>query len=349
MLLPLGGWQAPLIIMPAVDSSWPKIGNEKTVEFLERTLKSGRIAQAYIFIGPDDLGKATIAFAFAQRLMGNALQGNSFNSDLHLLKAEEGKKHISIEQVRQFIKDLSLSSFLDSYRIGVIKGADSLTPEAQNAILKTLEEPGEKVVIILLARSEENLLPTILSRAQKLYFNPVKAETIYDYLIKEYGASRSTAKDLAGIALGKPLRAVRLLEDQENFARYLDRARLFLNLFASDINGRLAILDQVFNDRSYGSEATARAEELIALYEGLLRDLLLLHHNQPERLQHAALNTELNEVRRQLENRWQEGEDQDDFSICLLQCFQSSARAREYLASSVNPRLVLEQLVINLL
>jgi DNA polymerase-3 subunit delta' len=102
---------------------------------------------------------------------------------------------------------------LNSYKIGIIKKADKLTAEAQSALLKTLEEPRDKVIVILLASSEDNLLPTILSRGQKLYFQAVNAETIYDYLIAEYGTKRTLAKDLANLSLGRPLRAVKFLED----------------------------------------------------------------------------------------------------------------------------------------
>lgn len=326
--------------MPLETQSWPKIGNEKAVEFLSRVVSGGQTAQTYIFIGPDDLGKSTIALAFAKNLMADALEGREgTNSDLHILKREEGKKSISIDQVREFIKELSLGSFLDSYKIGIIKEADALTPDAQNALLKTLEEPRDKVVVMLLVESEENLLPTILSRAQKLYFQAVPAETIYDYLISEYGAQRSLAKDLANISLGRPLKAVRFLENPEMYTAYLEKAKICLPFLRLNINARLRALDQMFNDRTYSAAAMAGAEEIIGLLESLWRDLLLLYLNQPEKIQHSALKPELEAVLKDIEAAG---------PTYLLERFKMTAQAREYLASSVNPRLVLEQLAINL-
>lgn len=326
--------------MPAETQSWPKIGNEKAVEFLSRVVSGGQVAQTYIFIGPDDLGKSTIALAFAKNLMASALAGREgTNSDLHILKREDGKKSISIDQVRELIKDLSLGSFLDSYKIGLIKEADALTPEAQNALLKTLEEPRDKVVIILLAESEESLLPTIISRAQKLYFQAVPAETIYDYLITEYGAQRSLAKDLANISLGRPLKAVRFFENEDLYAAYLEKARICLPFLNSTVNARLKALDKLFNDRTYSAAAVAGADEIIGILESLWRDLLLLNLNQPEKIQHSALRPELDKTLAELNN----------FSpTYLLERFKLTAQAREYLAASVNPRVVLEQLAINL-
>ena len=152
---------------------WPKIGNEKNVEFLNRVVLSKKPAQTYIFLGPDDLGKSTIALAFARNLMAEALEGkDGLNSDLHILEAEAEKKSISIEQTRELIKALSLSSFLDSYKIGIIKEADSLTTEAQNALLKTLEEPPANSLLILTTPNPALLLPTVVSRCQVIYLQP---------------------------------------------------------------------------------------------------------------------------------------------------------------------------------
>lgn len=329
--------------------NWPKIGNEKALEFLDRAILNSRVAQTYVFIGPDDLGKSTVALAFAHNLMSRVLgEQAGFNSDLHILKPEEGKKMISIEQARQFIKDLSLGSFLNSYKIGIIKEADSLTAEAQSAILKTLEEPKDEVVIILLSQSEENLLPTILSRSQKLYFNPVKAETIYDYLLSEHRAQRSLAKDLANLALGRPLKALRFLENPETYAAYLEKAGIFLKLFGVGINERLSALDHLFTDKSYGAFALAGAEDILVMVEGLLRDLFLLHFNQPEKVQHSALADELAAALKVIDSVHDVKADSDNFSAFILAKFKLTAMAREYLQANVNPRLVLEQLVINL-
>jgi DNA polymerase-3 subunit delta' len=320
--------------------TWPEIGNEKAIEFLNRSLTSGKIAQTYIFVGPNDLGKATIALAFVRNLQGDY---EGFNSDLHILEPEENKKNISIEQVREFIKMLNLSSFLNSYKIGLIKEADLLTPEAQNALLKTLEEPKEKVIIILLVTAEEKLPLTILSRGQILYFYPVAATVIYDYLVKNYDANRSLAKDLANLSLGRPLKALHFLEHPEIYKEYLAAAETFLSFLRSDVNTRLSALDTLFNDKTYSRAANLRAFQLLFMAEGLLRDLLLLSLGQKERLQHAALAPVLEKTLVLLEEKTAQSSGPE-----ILEKIKLIAQAKEYLAGNVNPRLVLEQLVINL-
>ncbi len=318
---------------------WPEIGNQAVLEFLERSLISGKIAQTYVFTGTSDLGKFTMALAFARNLQGNP-QG--FNSDLHILQLEEGKKNISITATRQFIKTLNLSSFLNSYKIGIIKQANLLSPEAQSALLKTLEEPQEKVVIILLVNDEDDLPATILSRAQIIYFYPVASSLIYDYLITSYGTNRSFAKDLANLALGRPLLAVKLLEKPEEYETYLENAELWLTLSEQNINDRLLALDEIFKDRTWSKQAVDRAKQVLIMAEGLSRDLLLLTWGHQELLQHSALSSNLEKTLLFLNKAGNQ-----DNVLTILEQLKLIAQAQEYLQANVNPHLILEQVVIN--
>lgn len=320
--------------------NWPAIGNEVAIEFLSRSLINDKIAQTYIFSGPDDLGKSTIALSYAKNLQDGEL---GFNSDLHILEANPEKKSISIEQVREFIKILYLSSFLNTYKIGIIKQAELLTEEAKSALLKTLEEPTEKTVIILLVSDENNLPKTILSRAQVLYFYPVKASIIYDYLIKECGANRSLAKDLANLVLGRPLKAIHFLENADLYTSYLLKVDIFIGFFKEDLNTRLSNLDKIYNDRTYSKQATVSAREILEIAEGVMRDLLLLSLGNFDLLQHAMLEDKLNEAKTAIEKA--HGSNSGAFILSKMQLISD---ARKYLDSNVNPRLVLEQLLINL-
>lgn len=328
-----------------MEINWPKIGNEKIIKYLQGVVEGDKASGAYIFLGPDDLGKSSIALAFARNLMGEALQfETSLNTDLHIVEPEEGKKTISIEQVRELIATLRLSSFLNSYKIAIIKRAELLGKEAQNALLKTLEEPEDKVIVILLANSEETILPTILSRSQKLHFQAVSAETTYDYLISEYGVKRTKARNLANLSLGRPLRAVDFLEDEALYEKYLKRAKILLSFFSMSINQRLSHLSEVYNDKTYSSFAVDSAKEVISTYEGLWRDLLLLHFGSGDKVQHSVLLKELKKTLASLEGDL----GGDKIATYLLERFKLAAMAREYLNASVNPYVVLEQLAINL-
>jgi DNA polymerase III gamma/tau subunit len=195
-------------------------------------------------------------------------------------------------------------------------------------------------VIILLVAEEDNLPATILSRSQILHFYPVASSVIYDYLLKNYGANRSLAKDLANLSLGRPLVALRLLEHPEQYQKYLAAAELWLSLPALDVSARFQVLDQIFKDKTWSKQAVEAATDLIAMAEGLARDLLLLSFGQPDRLQHSALASTLEKTLAALGGA--------DSQPAILRQLKTLAQAREYLAANVNPRLILEQVAASI-
>lgn len=316
---------------------WPKIGNEKAITFLSQVLESKKVAPTYIFTGPENLGKSTTALAFARNLQG----GGSSNSDIHILNREVEEKSIPIKKVREFIKTLSLGSFSGTYKVGIIKEASYLSEESKSALLKTLEEPKKGVVIIVLVNDLDDLPATIVSRAQLVYFHPVSSDLIYDYLINNYKASRSLAKDLANISLGRPVEAISYLENPEKYQEYLAKADLCLDLLLAEKGAsRLEILNELFKDRSWSREARESAKSLIFILESLVRDTMLLSLDQPNLMQHLALSEKLT----LLKNNFAAS---DKVVVKSLSCLKALAQARKYLNSSVNPRLVLEQVLIS--
>ena len=320
---------------------WPQIGNENLIEFLDRSLFQNKLAQTYIFAGPEDLGKSTVALAFARNLIisdtSETRDFSSVNSDLHILSREPGKKNISIEAVRDFIKMLSLSSFLNSYKIGIIKEAETLSPEAANALLKTLEEPRDKVIIILLTSSIDLLLPTIVSRSQVLYFYPVPFETVYDYLVKELGLKRSDAKDMAALAAGRPLLAAKFVQDEAVYDTQLKTARLFLSFFNSNIPERLKALSDYLNGN--GPLSAGKASDILESWARVTRDLLLQTIGCPELVQHTALISEINALNVAGNN---------EALLYYSEILELLYTLKRYLAANVAPNAVLEQVIYNL-
>lgn len=314
---------------------WPPIGNDKIADFLDRSLSSGRLAQTYIFVGAEGLGKSTLATAFANNLLLSDGQSSTsgVNSDLYILEREPDKKNISINAVRDLTKMLSLSSFLNSYKIGVIKDAETLSLEAANALLKTLEEPKEKVIIILLTTSLESLPATIASRAQILYFQAVSYETVYDYLLLEKKLDRSEAKNLAAVAAGRPLLAAYLSDNLDDYQRRLDIASLLLSFFSLPLAQRAAKL------KHHTSLAAEDVKEILDSWQRVWRDLILIKLGQPELIQHTPLIAELQNTTELLADYpWS----------YYSEVARQLSRGRKYLAANVSPATVLEQIVYNL-
>ena len=319
--------------------NWPQLGNEAVINFLESALLNNMITSTYIFNGLKDLGKFQVAKAFANNLImsskedfqddGDVIKNSG---DLQILELEEDKKNISIKQVRDLIKNLNLSSFLNSYKVAIIKDAHTLSVEAANALLKTLEEPENKVVIILLVEKLDDLPQTIVSRAQILNFQPVKKELIYDYLLNHHQAEREEAKKLSQLSLGKPALAVKYLKDKDYYNKQIDRAKLFVDFALNDPSHRLKELNNNFSKDLYGASGRALAFDLLNSFEVVARDLLLVEGGQHDLIAYLDFLDDFQKIVKQVNS---------------LDIIKAINKARKYLNSNLNAKAVLEEFLIS--
>ncbi|MDD4902518.1 MAG: DNA polymerase III subunit delta' [Patescibacteria group bacterium] len=340
---------------------WPLSGNGRITDFLEKSIANGKIVNTYIFLGLKDLGKTAAAVHFAKSLLCQKKKPGAFSppcgvcpscrqmqnsgkeekgfetlhGDFHLVRKEADKKNISIEQVREFIRILEMSSFLNSYKVGIIKDADDLSEGAANALLKTLEEPRQKVVVILTASRIEKIPATIVSRSQVLHFLPVPAATIYDYLIKDLGCPRAQAKNISRLSLGRPALAAKFFEDREFYQSYLLKTETFLQFFKDNLNQRLQAVGKI----SAGADEESKAETALGIlnvWQGLLRDLILLNVNNGDLIQHEPWREKLEKISNGL-NGGSLGKISDSLKL-----------GEKYVRANVNPKLVLENIAINI-
>ncbi|MBA7698699.1 hypothetical protein ES703_107381 [subsurface metagenome] len=351
---------------PAGRANWPLVGNQQVSEFLSLSLKKKSIQGTYIFVGPDNLGKSTVAYFFARCLLcenqeskqdtqpcnhcpscltlekwqiqkrkENAEEHASIHGDLHILRRNKEKKNIPVEEVRSFIRALGMSSFLGSYKIGIIKQSEALSQGAANALLKTLEEPKAKVVIILVTKSLEALPATIVSRSQVLYFHPVEAAAIHDYLISEHGTSRSQAKHLSRLALGRPALALKHLENHEWHEKYLLRAKSFIDFVSSDINQRLSGINDILSPQNKGQAAAQEVKRVLEIWQGITRDWLLQKFNLDNRTQHQIFESEMNSGGNKIT------------TTKLLILSSLLQEAGKEIEANVSPQLVLQKIAIS--
>lgn len=175
------------------------VGQEHLIEYFKKVTNGGECAHAYIIEGEMRSGKEFIARVFSEALLcegeGDKPCGkcqsclqmeNNAHPDFYSITHDK-PSIISVEDIRsQIIKDIATKPYKGRYKIYVINEAEIMTEQAQNALLKTLEEPPEYVVIILLTTSREKLLQTIQSRCVKLALKPVEKKVLKKYLMKEY-------------------------------------------------------------------------------------------------------------------------------------------------------------------
>ena len=182
------------------------LGNRRVVEVLGRAVERNRVPQALIFAGPQGVGKKTLALLLAQRLncpqpegrraCGSCLSCRKIRSLMHpdVRVVEPQGAFIRIEQIRSLIGEIAFQPFEARYRVVVLDGADQMRQEAANCLLKTLEEPPSRTVMILVTPRPYLLLQTIHSRCQRIHFVPIPEGLIGKHLVEVLGWSPEDAK-----------------------------------------------------------------------------------------------------------------------------------------------------------
>ncbi len=206
------------------------IGHHKQWNYLKRSLENDRMAHAYLFYGPAKIGKKTIALEFA-KLLVKPLGDSNIISDLTLIEPEyptdeEGEAKetsravIHIAQILDLKAKLSLSVVNVGYKAAIINEAPTMTADAQGALLKLLEEPKGKTIIILIAEHLNKLALTIVSRCQPIRFDLLPNRDIQEYLNQQKIPIKK-AQEISWLSFGKPGLAIDYFDspDEETFSR----------------------------------------------------------------------------------------------------------------------------------
>ncbi|HWE46128.1 MAG TPA: DNA polymerase III subunit delta' [Caulobacteraceae bacterium] len=208
-------------------------GDQVEGAFLE-ALARGRLHHAWLLTGPEGVGKATFAYRAARRLLGakpdpafgllgsspddpeNRLIAAQSHPDLMTLEraVEDGKtrKYISVDDARALPGFFAKTPSRSPYRVAIVDAADDMNANAANALLKTLEEPPERGVLLLVSHAPGRLVATIRSRCRRLAFAPWPTEAVADFVARRAGLAEEDAHAVAQMAKGAPGRALRLAE-----------------------------------------------------------------------------------------------------------------------------------------
>src|SRR6476661_7375146 len=172
------------------------IGHTKQLAILRSALSAARLHHAYLFVGPDGIGKRTAAIAVAKAIhceesiedfcgicINCARISDGNHPDVRLIQPLPDKKEISIQQIREIERELNFRSFSGKKKIAIVDPATLMNLSAQNALLKTLEEPPRDSLLILIAVNDGALLPTLRSRCLRISFGPLARDLIGDFLV----------------------------------------------------------------------------------------------------------------------------------------------------------------------
>lgn len=191
---------------------------------LKKSLAEQRIYHAYIFEGPDGIGKRTLADTFCKAIFcasredvpcGRCDACRRFDADVHpdYKVIMPQKNVISIEQIRDLIEDIYKKPYISDRKVYLLSDAQTMTMQAQNALLKTLEEPPIYSVIILLTTNIDSLLPTVTSRCLIYKLKPLSASIIERVLIERFGVPSAVARSIAPFSDGVIGKALAMAKD----------------------------------------------------------------------------------------------------------------------------------------
>ncbi len=240
------------------------LGHQKQREFLRKSAEIGKLSHAYLFAGEEYLGKRKMAMEWASSLLKEDL-AKGVHPDLILIGPEAEKKEIHISQIRDLIWKLSLKPYSAPLKIAIIDRAHLMNEEAQNCFLKTLEEPKDKTLIILITEAAETLLPTILSRCERIKFYPVKRKEIENYL-KSQGVLEKEIQKIADISLGRPGVAINFLETPQKLEERAEKIKEIVKISNSD----LAFRFQYVKDLSQSPDLTETLNIWLAYFRSIL-------------------------------------------------------------------------------
>ena len=241
-------------------------GQRFAKKYLSNSIKSNMISHAYMFEGPSGVGKNTMARDLATTLLE---MENLFNSPDYIEITPDGNS-IKIAQIRKLQSDILVKPY-KSYKIYVIDEAQKMTVEAQNALLKTLEEPPKYAIIILITNNKESLLDTIKSRCEIIKFTPIPLVEVADYLTQT-GVDKNRASLLANFSRGSMQKAIELSES-EDFHIMRDEVQKYVETFLT--GSMLDIMDIQSSIEKYKDNIT----NVLDLLVNYFRDIMMVKEN----------------------------------------------------------------------
>ena len=317
------------------------IGHQRPLEILRLALGNGRLHHAYLFVGPEGVGKRTVALALAKAIhcretkndfcdrcpdCARVQAGN--HPDVRLVQTLEDKKEISIKQVREIEKELNFRSFSGKRKIAIIDPATLLNTSSQNALLKTLEEPPQNSMIVLIAPNAGALLPTLRSRCLRISFGPLARDEVARYLMSKEGINQDDASLRAALSMGSLGAAIKFDKDE-----LLEKRRSWAEKVSSLTSGN-------YRGAIEAAEAIASNKEeslqFLEWAETWYRDLLV----------HAATENSAEMVNVDMLTEIGSQSAKDDFEQ-MLASFAQTARAAGRIQRNLNRRMVIESLFFN--
>ncbi len=318
------------------------VGHEEIVKHLQSAIQMNKISHAYIFAGEDGIGKNFVADIFATTIQCELKEDNPCTLCKSCLQSASGnqpdikrvlheKASIGVDDIRlQINNDIGVKPYASPYKIYILDEAEKMTEQAQNALLKTIEEPPEYAVIILLTNNVNAFLPTILSRCVILNFKSVGKGEIKRYLMEQEKIPDYQAEISAAFASGNLGKAIKYALSESFMQLKSDVIHLMKNIREIDI---AEISDAV----KYLAENKSQIEDCLDLMMLWYRDVLMFKATRD--VNHLLYKDELQDIKNQAKVLSFEN---------LERIMNSFATVKSRLKANVNFDIAIELLLINM-
>lgn len=257
------------------------LGNDMVKEHFKKAIENHKVSHAYILTGEAGMGRKSIANAFAMTLLCEK-GGSEPCMVCHSCKQVLGGNHpdiiyvnhekpgsIGVDDIREQINDtIMIRPYSSYYKIYIVDEAEKMTVQAQNALLKTIEEPPSYAVIILITTNQEAFLPTILSRCVQLKLKPLKDFTVKSYLTEHFNIPDREAEICAAFARGNLGKAIHLASSEEFKELYQKVMAVIRNIGTMDV---VMLLDCIREIKEQNFEIS----EVLDLMQLWYRDVLM--------------------------------------------------------------------------
>ncbi len=324
---------------------WPILGHGQIKKYLQSSIVNNKLSHAYLFFGPESTGKLLMAYYLTASLLCQSKSDKkpcqqciiccqiekNICADFTVVKKEKDKKNISIRQIRELQHKLSFNSFLTKYKTILIDDAELMTEEASNALLKTLEEPHLNTIFVLIVKNKEMLPSTVISRCQNISFNLIPLYKIENWLIS-LGKNKNEAKTIAHLANGRPGLASNFLNNSTLLNEQNERIDILLSIIKGGLNEKFNIIKNFCNE---GKEPNInkRIDMNLDSWINFFRDILLVKNQSSNISNISSKNKILYLIKKYNQKQ-------------VIEIINQIVISKKLLWRSVNPRLILENLVL---
>jgi DNA polymerase-3 subunit delta' len=329
---------------------WQVIGQTRAVSLLQYSLKASNLAHAYLLVGPQHIGKMTLALNLAQALNCEAIErpclqctscikiAKGSHADVQIIGLTQNDdaaeaKLIGIDQIKELQHSANLPPFEGKHKVFIIDGAELLSIEAANCLLKTLEEPADKVTFILLTVNDRLLPATVVSRCQRLDLLPLSTAEEATALREKWSIEPERARLLAGLSHGCPGWALSANRDDGLIQQRNEELNRLNGIIKADYEERFAYVAQL---AARFSQNRSAVYDVLERWLDYWRDLMLVKLGCYDMITNIDRKDELIEIA-------------GSYRLAQIKAFIESIKsAAVQLRQNVNTRLALEVLMLDI-